>query len=289
MKRPRVFISYAWEDEESNNWIQEFANTLKNKGIDVHFDRNGLNFGDSISGFIDNNLEKADFIIVICTKKYKEKSDARIGGVGYEVNIIANQMMNDKSKQKIIPILREKSPETSIPLFLSGKYYIDFSSQEKYSENLKKLVDFLKDDKRESVSNTCNRKVDILFPGSVYTVYNEITILDHSITKLEVPYLNKPELSNYIKCVFTLSSSPSDVWEVFFHQNWKKNNFENPSKVLILENEIILNGFLNQNLISFYKDKISQCVAEANKDEKNYLNENRRFKLREHRRRKRKI
>ena len=82
MKRPRVFISYAWEDEESNNWIQEFANTLKNKGIDVHFDRNGLNYGDSISGFIDNNLEKADFIIVICTKKYKEKSDARIGGVG---------------------------------------------------------------------------------------------------------------------------------------------------------------------------------------------------------------
>ena len=259
---------------------------MKNKGIDVHFDRNGLTYGDSISEFIDNNLEKADFIIVICTKKYKEKSDARIGGVGYEVNIIANQMMNDKSKKKIIPILREKSPENSIPLFLSGKYYIDFSSQEKYSENFKKLVDVLKGDKKESVSNTSNRIVDILFPGSVYT---EITILDYSITKLEVPYLNKPELSNYIKCVFTLSSSPSDVWEVFFHQNWKRNNFEITSKVLILENEIILNGFLNQNLISYYKEKISQCVAEANKDEKNYLNENRRFKLREHRRRKRKI
>ena len=249
MKRPRVFISYAWEDEESNNWIQEFANTLKNKGIDVHFDRNGLNYGDSISGFIDNNLEKADFIIVICTKKYKEKSDARIGGVGYEVNIIANQMMNDNKKKKIIPILREGSQETSIPLFLSGKYYIDFSSQENYSENIKKLVDFLRDEITESENITSNRKLDLLFPGSFYS---EITILDHSITKLEIPYLNKPELSNYIKYVFTLSATPSDIWKDFFHQNWKRHNLGIPSKVIIVENEIILTGLLTILRIKFF-------------------------------------
>lgn len=286
MKRPRVFISYAWEDEESNNWIQELANTLKNKGIDVHFDRNGLNYGDSISGFIDNNLEKADFIIVICTKKYKEKSDARIGGVGYEVNIIANQMMNDNKKKKIIPILREGSQETSIPLFLSGKYYIDFSSQENYSENIKKLVDFLRDGITESENITSNRKLDLLFPGSFYS---EITILDHSITKLEIPYLNKPELSNYIKYVFTLSATPSDIWKDFFHQNWKRHNLGIPSKVIIVENEIILTGFLNHHLINYLKDKIFLCVDEANNDEENYLNKNRRLKSRELRRRKRKI
>lgn len=286
MKRPRVFISYAWEDEESNNWIQEFANTLKNKEIDVHFDRNGLNYGDSISGFIDNNLEKADFIIVICTKKYKEKSDARIGGVGYEVNIIANQMMNDNKKKKIIPILREGSQETSIPLFLSGKYYIDFSSQENYSENIKKLVDFLRDGITESENITSNRKLDLLFPGSFYS---EITILDHSITKLEIPYLNKPELSNYIKYVFTLSATPSDIWKDFFHQNWKRHNLGIPSKVIIVENEIILTGFLNHHLINYLKDKIFLCVDEANNDEENYLNKNRRLKSRELRRRKRKI
>lgn len=217
MKKTRVFISYAWEDEETNNWVQEFANTLMNKGINVKFDRNDLTYGDSISKFIDNNIEQADYIIVICTKKYKEKSESRIGGVGYEVNIIANQMMNDK--KKIIPILREGSQETSIPLFLSGKYYIDFSSQENYSENLKKLVGFLKDGITESDNSTSNRNLNLLFPGSVY---NEITILDHSITKLEIPYLNKPELSNYIKCVFTLSSIPSDVWKAFFYQNWEK-------------------------------------------------------------------
>lgn len=284
MKKTRVFISYAWEDEETNNWVQEFANTLMNKGINVKFDRNDLTYGDSISKFIDNNIEQADYIIVICTKKYKEKSESRIGGVGYEVNIIANQMMNDK--KKIIPILREGSQETSIPLFLSGKYYIDFSSQENYSENLKKLVGFLKDGITESDNSTSNRNLNLLFPGSVY---NEITILDHSITKLEIPYLNKPELSNYIKCVFTLSSIPSDVWKAFFYQNWEKNNLLIPSKILILENEIILSGFLNQHLINYLKEKFFLCVDEANNDEKNYLSKNRRFESREIRRRKRKI
>lgn len=284
MKKPRVFISYAWEDEETNNWVQEFANTLMNNGIIVKFDRNDLTYGDSISEFIDNNIEKADYIIVICTKKYKEKSESRIGGVGYEVNIIANQMMN--GKKKIIPILREGSQETSIPLFLSGKYYIDCSSQENYSENFKKLVDFLKDGITKSENITSNPNLDLLFPGSVY---NEITILDHSITKFEIPYLNKPELSNYIKCVFNLSSTPSDVWKAFFYQNWEKNNLLIPSKILILENEIILNGFVNYHLINYLKEKIFLCVDEANNDEDNYLNKNRRFKSRELRRRKRKI
>ena len=284
MKKPRVFISYAWEDEETNNWVQEFANTLMNNGIIVKFDRNDLTYGDSISEFIDNNIEKADYIIVICTKKYKEKSESRIGGVGYEVNIIANQMMN--GKKKIIPILREGSQETSIPLFLSGKYYIDCSSQENYSENFKKLVDFLKDGITKSENINSNPNLDLLFPGSVY---NEITILDQSITKFEIPYINKPELSNYIKCVFNLSSTPSDVWKAFFYQNWEKNNLLIPSKILILENEIILNGFVNHHLINYLKEKIFLCVDEANNDEDNYLNKNRRFKSRELRRRKRKI
>ena len=137
MKRPRVFISYAWEDEESNNWIQEFAHALMKEGINVYYDRKDLTYGDSISEYMEKNIENADYILVICTKKYKEKSKLRIGGVGYEVNIIVNQMMNDNKKKKIIPILREGSQETSIPLFLSGKYYIDFSSQENYSENIK--------------------------------------------------------------------------------------------------------------------------------------------------------
>lgn len=286
MKKTRVFISYAWEDEETNKWVQEFADALMKEGINVYFDRKDLTYGDSISEYMEKNIENADYILVICTKKYKEKSKLRIGGVGYEVNIIVNQMMNDNKKKKIIPILREGSQETSIPLFLSGKYYIDFSSQENYSENIKKLVDFLRDGITESENITSNSKLDLLFPGSFYS---EITILDHSITKLEIPYINKPELSNYIKYVFTLSATPSDIWKDFFNQNWKRHNLGISSKVIIVENEIILNGFLNHHLINYLKDKIFLCVDEANNDEENYLNKNRRLKSRELRRRKRKI
>ena len=78
MKKPRVFISYAWEDEETNNWVQEFANTLMNNGIIVKFDRNDLTYGDSISEFIDNNIEKADYIIVICQNHVLVELDMKL-------------------------------------------------------------------------------------------------------------------------------------------------------------------------------------------------------------------
>ena len=69
MKRPRVFISYAWEDEETNNWIQEFAHALMKEGINVYYDRKDLTYGDSISEYMEKNIENADYILVICTKK----------------------------------------------------------------------------------------------------------------------------------------------------------------------------------------------------------------------------
>ena len=77
--------------------------------------------------------------------------------------------------------------------------------------------------------------------------------------------------------------------ESFFLSKLGKNNLLIPSKILILENEIILSGFLNQHLINYLKEKFFLCVDEANNDEKNYLSKNRRFESREIRRRKRKI
>lgn len=51
------------------------------------------------------SINTVDIVIYICTKKYKEKSDGRIGGVGNEAEQISKGL--NERKDKFIPILLE--------------------------------------------------------------------------------------------------------------------------------------------------------------------------------------
>ena len=79
----KVFISYALEDD-IKIWVKEFADKLKNDGIDVHLDQYDLTLGDRLPKFMEEQITSADHVLIICTLGYKIKADGRTGGVGYE-------------------------------------------------------------------------------------------------------------------------------------------------------------------------------------------------------------
>jgi len=54
-------------------------------------------------------------VLIVCTPKYKLRSDGRIGGVGYEGDIMTAEVMTNKNHRKFIPILKEGSWEDSAP------------------------------------------------------------------------------------------------------------------------------------------------------------------------------
>ncbi|MDQ4142779.1 MAG: GTP-binding protein, partial [Actinomycetota bacterium] len=85
---PSCFISYAWDDTPTTEWVREqFAPDLRHAGIVVVLDRWGTKFGDNIARWIENELFRSDYVIPVCTPMYRSKYDS--GSVlGAEVDLI---------------------------------------------------------------------------------------------------------------------------------------------------------------------------------------------------------
>lgn len=95
--------------------------------------------GDDLPEFMEQNLEDADFAVMVCTKRYVEKANAGKGGVGYEKMIMTSSSLNNISDNKVIPIIRENG-EPKVPTFLKTKLYIDFTKDEEIEFALDELL-----------------------------------------------------------------------------------------------------------------------------------------------------
>ena len=52
--------------------------------------------------FMEKSISDSDYVLVICTPKYKEKSDNRKGGVGYEGHIISGELLSTGNERQFI-------------------------------------------------------------------------------------------------------------------------------------------------------------------------------------------
>lgn len=137
---PKVFVSYSWDDDEHKNWVRGLATELRRDGVDVILDHWHLAPGDQLPKFMETSVRENDFVIMICTPKYKYKSDNRVGGVGYEGDIITAEIYQAGNRRKFIPILRGEDWGLSAPSWLVGSYYIDLRGNTYYSSSYKELV-----------------------------------------------------------------------------------------------------------------------------------------------------
>ncbi|MCX9525827.1 toll/interleukin-1 receptor domain-containing protein, partial [Vibrio cholerae] len=88
MTPPRVFISYSHDSAEHKSWVLDFATTLRNRGIDAVLDQWDLKPGDDLPHFMETELARCDYAILVCTETYVAKANAGKGGVGYEKMIV---------------------------------------------------------------------------------------------------------------------------------------------------------------------------------------------------------
>lgn len=125
MTPPRVFISYAWGDEDA--WVEEFATRLRADGVDARLDRWELHPGDEIAAFMEEQVRESNFVLFICTPKFKAKADERKGGVGYEAMIATAEVMakHEDVRRKFIPVHRAGDWTDAAASWLLGKYLID--------------------------------------------------------------------------------------------------------------------------------------------------------------------
>lgn len=130
---PSAFISYSWDNETHKDWVKSLAARLRSDGIRVILDQWHTIPGDQLPAFMEKSIRDNDYVLIICTSNYKEKSEGRMGGVGYEGDIISAEIFSNRNDRKFIPILRGSQWETCAPIWLKGKYYIALN-EDPYSE-----------------------------------------------------------------------------------------------------------------------------------------------------------
>lgn len=124
---PTAFISYSWDNGKHKDWVRTLAERLRADGVDVTLDQWDLKPGSDRTHFMENAVSNSDFVVIICTPTYAERSNKRQGGVGYEATIITGELARNVLQNKFIPILRAGGwNDTAIPVWLATKIGIDF-------------------------------------------------------------------------------------------------------------------------------------------------------------------
>jgi hypothetical protein len=146
-----VFISYSWESAAHKEWVRSFAARLRGDGVKVTLDQWYVVPGDQLPEFMEREIGRNKYVLIICTPHYKKRADKRVGGVGYEGDIMTAEVLETKSRQKqqkqrkFIPILRAGSWEQSAPSWLQGKCRIHLAGdpypEEQYQDLLATLHD----------------------------------------------------------------------------------------------------------------------------------------------------
>lgn len=139
-----VFISYSHDTPQHEKWVHQFADDIRAKGIRVITDEN-IRFGQDTNHFMEESVAISNRVLIVVTEVYKNKSDGRMAGVGYETGVITGELVNDQNTIKFIPIIREGSGKEFYPLYLSNRWGADFTDDTHYDDMLEKLTaDILK-------------------------------------------------------------------------------------------------------------------------------------------------
>lgn len=142
-QRTKIGISYSWDDEGHKAWVHQLADRLTAEGFEVIYDQ-GQPLGSRLPHFMEQMVSRADRVLVICTKGYKERLDGRRGGVGYEGHLISAEIVRNQGAIKFIPMLRQGTWSDALPICLDGTLGVDVSSAESFDAQLPKLLSDLR-------------------------------------------------------------------------------------------------------------------------------------------------
>ncbi len=126
---PRVFISYTHDSEGHANNVLQLANRLRNDGIEAHIDQYVQNPSEGWPLWMDNEIEVADFVLVVFTERYaaKAKEAKRSGGRFESVLILQDLYEGGMSNNKFIPVVLCGSDTSFILKWLKSvnRYLVD--------------------------------------------------------------------------------------------------------------------------------------------------------------------
>jgi tetratricopeptide (TPR) repeat protein len=120
-RRPKVFISFAHESDESDARIQSLAGRLRALGIDAVSYLTELFPEEGWTLWMERQLEEADFVLMVCTESYRRRAEGKEkagagGGVKWESMLIRNALHQAGTvNSKFIPVVFDAADRKYVP------------------------------------------------------------------------------------------------------------------------------------------------------------------------------
>jgi len=120
-KSETVFVTYAWDSVEHNDKVISFVNFLREKGYNASMDRkeSQQKTSSNFNQMMVDGISKSDKVVVVLSKKYKEKADELQGGVGFEFAIIMEQLK--QTENKFIFVSFGQYDDNIVPVAIGGR------------------------------------------------------------------------------------------------------------------------------------------------------------------------
>lgn len=271
---PSVFISYSWDDESHRQWVRTLAARLRSDGVDVKLDCWEAVPGDQLPAFMERMIRENQFVIIICTPRYKARSDARVGGVGYEGDIMTAEVMTTVNHRKFIPVWRSGSWTEAAPGWLAAKYHINLSNDpylERDYEDLVRTLLGVKETPPPLGKPMATIQTNTSSPPHTKTSSGEFE--DIGITRVIVEEVTQPRNdgtrgSALYAIPFALSRRPPQEWAQLFAANWDRppsfTNMHRPGIGRVRGASIVLNGTSIEEVERYHRDTLQLVVSITN-------------------------
>ena len=272
-----AFISYSWDSDSHKEWVHTVAKRLRADGVNVMLDRWETVPGDQLPAFMERAIRENEFVVIIFTPRYKTRSDAREGGVGYEGDVMTAEVMTTQNHRKFIPVLRSGAKDQSCPSWLSGKYYINLSgdpySERNYADLVRTLLGI-----RESAPPLGQPLQTIgkdqvarsTTAGAVSEEFEEIKITRVIVEEITEPRNDGTRGSALYTIPFALSRRPPSQWAQRFIENWNNpprfSSMHRPGIARISGSTISLNGTMIEEVEKYHRDTLLLAVGKTNQE-----------------------
>lgn len=136
-KGASVFISYSHDSNDHRQRVLVLSERLRGDGIHAHLDRYEQSPPQGWAQWMIQQIESADFVLVICTKTYRDRFERRDTprglGAKWEGAVVTQQLYESGAwNTKFIPVVFHPNDIDHIPTPLRGATYHSLSAPDGY-------------------------------------------------------------------------------------------------------------------------------------------------------------
>ncbi len=273
MGTPTAFVSYSWDTDEHKAWVRGLATRLRTDGVDITLDQWHAIPGDQLPQFMETAVRENDYVIIVCTPRYRERSNARTGGVGYEGDIITAEVTSSRNHRKFIPVLRLGDWASAAPSWLKGKYYIDLTGMPYSEEGYSDLLTTIHGTRPVAppVGNPPRSRSAAPARHTSPTAAEPTTAIKIAgviIDEVSTPKIDGTRGSALYTVPFRLSRRPSSKWAEVFIRTWNHpprfTTSHRPGIARVIGDRVILDGTTIEEVQESHRDTLVLVVKKVN-------------------------